>query len=136
MYTKFNMINCYKLNCSEMDDTLKFLNYSGISYVTGFWKISPNVTFYSSNIYNQNEERKLPINLKVVTMCSSNLELPENNWKYFETFCNPFAVVTINCVVLCISMWHLDWFSKIGSHIFMHEGNYHAWYCMCVVICG
>ena len=70
----------------------------GASYVTEFWKISPNVTFYNSNIYNQNEERELPINLKVVTMCSSYLELPENNWKYFENFCNPFAVVTINCV--------------------------------------
>jgi len=31
-------------------------------YVTIFWKISPNVTFYNSNIYNQNEERQLPIN--------------------------------------------------------------------------
>ena len=39
-------------------------------YVTGFWKISLNVTFYNSNIYNQNEEWKLPINLKVVTICS------------------------------------------------------------------
>ena len=70
-------------------------------YVTGFWKISLNVTFYNSNIYNQNKEWELPINLKVVTMCSSHLELPENNWKYFEKFCNPFAVVTINCVFQC-----------------------------------
>ena len=73
-------------------------------FVTGFWKISLNVTFYNSNIYNQNEELELPINLKVVTMCSSHLELPKNNWKYFEKFCNPFVVVTINCVILCISM--------------------------------
>ena len=72
--------------------------------VTGFWKISPNVTFYNSNIYNQNEEWELPINLKVVTMCSSHLELPENNCKYFEKFCNLFAVVTINRVILCFSM--------------------------------
>ena len=72
--------------------------------MTGFWKISLNVTFYNSNIYHQNEEREPPINLKVVTMCSSHLELPENNWKYFETFGDPFAVVTINCVILCISM--------------------------------
>ena len=57
-------------------------------FVTGFWKISLNVTFYYSNIYHQNEEWELPINLKVVTMCSSHLELPENNWKYFEKFCN------------------------------------------------
>ena len=67
-------------------------------------EISLNVTFYNSTIYNQNEEWELPIILKVVTMCSSNLELPENNWIYFEKFCNPFAVVTINCVILCISM--------------------------------
>ena len=73
-------------------------------YVTGFWKISLNVTFYNSNIYNQNEEQELPINLKVVAMCSSHLELPENNWKYCENFCNSFAVVTMNCVILCISM--------------------------------
>jgi len=72
--------------------------------VTRFWKISLNVTFYNSNIYNQNEERDLPINLKVVTMCSSHLELPENNWKYSEKFCNPFAVVTIICVIPCISL--------------------------------
>ena len=65
-------------------------------YVTRFWKISLNVTFYNSNIYNQNEEQELPINLKVVTMCSSYFELPENNWKYFKKFCNPFALVTIN----------------------------------------
>ena len=71
------------------------------SFVTGFWKISPNVTFYNSNIHNQNEERELPINLKVVTMCSSHLKLAENNWKYFEKYCNPFAMVTINCVFQC-----------------------------------
>ena len=53
--------------------------------VTGFWKISLNVTFYYSNIYNQNEEQELPINLKVVTMCSSYLKLPENNWKYLTS---------------------------------------------------
>ena len=73
-------------------------------FVTGFWKIGLNVTFYYSNIYNQNKEWELPITLKVATMCSSHLELPENNWKYFEKLCNPFAVVTINCVILCISM--------------------------------
>ena len=72
--------------------------------VTGFWKISPNVTFYNSNIYNQNEERELPINLKAVTMSSSHFELLENNWKYFKKLCNPSAVATINCVLLCISM--------------------------------
>ena len=53
-------------------------------YVTRFWKISPNVTFYNSNIYNQNEKWEPPINLTVVTICSSHLELPENNWKYFN----------------------------------------------------
>ena len=54
------------------------------TYVIGFWKISLNVTFCNSNIYNQNEEWEFPINLKVVIMCSSQLELPENNWKYFD----------------------------------------------------
>ena len=82
----------------------KIYLFSCTLFVTGFWKISPNVTFYNSNIYNQNEERELPINLKVITMCSSHLELPENNWKYFKKFCNPFAVVTRNCVIPCISM--------------------------------
>jgi len=77
---------------------------TGFKYVTEFWKISLNVTFYNSNIYIQNQEWELPINLKVVTMCSSHLELPETNWKYFKKFCNSFAVVTINCVILCISM--------------------------------
>ena len=72
-----------------------------VTYVTRFWKISLNVTFYSSNIYNQNEVWELPSNLKVVKMCNSHLELPKNNWKYFETFCNPFAVVKINCVIQC-----------------------------------
>ena len=52
-----------------------------------FLEISLNVTFCNSNIYNQNEEWQLPINLKVVTICSSHLELPENNWKYFERCC-------------------------------------------------
>ena len=61
-----------------------------LQYVTRFWKISPNVTFYNSIIYNQTEERQLPINFKVVTMCISHFELPENNWKYFKKFCNPF----------------------------------------------
>ena len=53
-------------------------------------EISLNVTFYNSNIYNQAKEWELPINLKVVTMCSSHLELTENNWKYmyFEKFYN------------------------------------------------
>ena len=70
-------------------------------FVTGFWKISLNVTFYNSNIYHQNEEWELSINLKVVTMCSSYLKLPENNWKYFEKSCNAFAVVKINCIFQC-----------------------------------
>ena len=103
--------------------------------MTRFWKISPNATFYNWNIYNKNEEWEHPINLKVVTICSSHLELPENNWKYFEKFRNPFAVVTINCVILCILMW---WFSKIESpkpsqpflglplwfHNFNHTGHF------------
>ena len=69
--------------------------------VTGFWKISPNATFYNSNVYIQNKKWELPINLTVVTICSSHLELPESNRKYFKKLCNPFAVVTINCVIQC-----------------------------------
>ena len=60
--------------------------------------------FTTQIIYNQNEEWELPINLTVITICSSNLELPEKYWKYFKKLCNPFAVVTINCVILRISM--------------------------------
>ena len=74
------------------------------TYVTGFWKISLNVTFYNSNISNQNKEHELPINLKVVTMCSSHLELPGNNWKYLKSFVILFAVVTISSVILYISL--------------------------------
>ena len=35
----------------------------------------------------------------MVTIFSFHLELPENSWKYFYKFCNPFDVVTINCVM-------------------------------------
>ena len=52
------------------------------TYVTGFWKISPNVTFYISNIYSQNKEWGLPITSKVVKICSSHLELPKSYWKH------------------------------------------------------
>ena len=55
--------------------------------MTGFWKISPNVTFYNSNIYIQNEKWELPINLIVVTICISQLELPENNFKSSIILC-------------------------------------------------
>ena len=88
-----NLINyLFSLDCFLMLGT----------YLIRFWKISPNVTFYIKNIYNQNEEH--PINLKVVTICSYHLELLENNWKYFEKFCNPFAEVTINCVILNVTL--------------------------------
>ena len=40
--------------------------------------------------------------------CSFHLELLENNLKYFEKYCNPFAVVTINCVILCIFVFQCD----------------------------
>ena len=82
-------------------------------YVTGFWKISLNVTFYNSNIYSQNEERELPINLKVVTMCSSHFESPENNWKCFKKFCNPF---TINCVFYVFQCDSKTDFPKLGHN--------------------
>ena len=52
--------------------------------MTGYRKISLNVTFYNSYIYNQNEERELPIYSTAVTICGSHLELPENNWKYLK----------------------------------------------------
>ena len=68
-----------------MDGALHTYACIQITCVTGFWKISLNVTFYNSNIYSQNKEWELLINLKVVKMCSSHLELPENNWKYFKS---------------------------------------------------
>ena len=46
-------------------------------YVTRFWKISLNVTFNNSNIYDQIEEKGHSNNFAVVTICSSNLELPK-----------------------------------------------------------
>jgi len=47
-------------------------------YVTGFWKISPNVTFYTSNIHNHNEEKGHPINFTVIAIvqCISHQKLP------------------------------------------------------------
>ena len=45
--------------------------------VTGFLKISLNVTFYILNIYNQNKEWELAITLTVFKIGSSSLELPK-----------------------------------------------------------
>ena len=53
--------------------------------VTGFRKISPNVTFQASNIYKHNEEWELPITFIIIKICSSHLQLPEVNVKYFKT---------------------------------------------------
>ena len=92
--------------------------------VTGFWKISLNVTFCNSNICSQNEEQELPINLKVVTMCSSYFELPENNWKYFEKFCNPFALVTINWAIYVFQCVIRTDFPKSG-HNWRNLPNFH-----------
>ena len=61
--------------------------------VTGFWKISPNVTFHASNIYNLTEEWKLPMTPRVVTICSSHLKLPEIKVKYFETSVTPLLML-------------------------------------------
>jgi len=58
----------------EFDRVLSQQSISGkivsFIYVTRFWKISPNVTFYNSNIYHQNEEWQLPINSTVIEICS------------------------------------------------------------------
>ena len=43
-------------------------------FVTGFWKISSNVTFYNSNIYIQNEKWDLPIDLIVVIVPTLNYQ--------------------------------------------------------------
>ena len=61
-------------------------------YVTGFWKISPNVTFHSSNIYNQNEKWELQITFTVATIFSSHLKLLELSVKYFEILVTPLLV--------------------------------------------
>ena len=75
---------CWSITCVLIQCVCYTTAYRDYTYVTGFWKISPNVTFYNSYIYNQNEEWELPINLTVVTICGSHLELPENNWKYLK----------------------------------------------------
>ena len=36
----------------------------------GVYVADPNITFYNSNIYNQNEEWKLTIFFTVITVCS------------------------------------------------------------------
>ena len=82
-----------------------------------FGKLVLNVTFNNSNIYDQIEEKGHPNNFAVVTICSSNLELPKNCMEYFESSFTPSLMDTLNCVILRISMWHWDWFSKIGSQI-------------------
>ena len=44
------------LCCSRLHSCYMLFCLVQSSYMTGFWKISLNVTFYNSNIYNQNEE--------------------------------------------------------------------------------
>jgi len=63
-----------------------------ITFVTGFWKISPKVIFHASNIYNQNEEWELPITFTVAKICSSHLKLPEKNVKYYEACVTPLLI--------------------------------------------
>jgi len=62
-------------NISAYSCILSF-QFHNASFVTGFWKISPIVTFHDSNIYNQSEEWELPINFSVILICSSHFELP------------------------------------------------------------
>ena len=63
--------------------------------------------------------------LKVVTMCSSHFELPEDNWKYFKKFCNPSAVVTINYVTLCISVTlRLIFQNRVTFCLYLKHINY------------
>ena len=49
-------------------------------------KTQSSVTFYNSNICNQNKEWQLSINLKVVTICCLCFYLPEYNVKHLENF--------------------------------------------------
>ena len=56
----------------------------------------------------------------MVTICISHLELPENNWKYFEKFCNPFAVVTIYCM-------HTMYFNVTLRLIFQNRVTFVLW---------
>ena len=72
-------------------------------YVTRFWKISPNVIFYNSNIYHHNEEWQLPIKSTVVIQFVVHAF---NYQKIMWKFCNPFSYATTNGVILCISLWH------------------------------
>jgi len=95
--TRGHNLKLYKLRTSSRVRssffTMRAINYwNNLSYtvinapsvnMTGFWKISPNVTFCISNIYNQNKEWELSITSTVVKICSSHLELPKNHWKYY-----------------------------------------------------
>ena len=54
----------------------KVLNIQS-TYVTRFWKISPNVTFDNSNIYSKNKEKELSINIEMITIYSLYFELPK-----------------------------------------------------------
>jgi len=63
-----------------------------LTYVTGFWRISANVTFHSSNIYNQNEKWELQITFTVATIFSFYLKLLGINVKYFEILVIPLLM--------------------------------------------
>ena len=88
--------------------------------MTEFLKISLNVTFDISNIYNHNEGWGHLNYFSVITIDTSHLELPEIKWNTLENPVHLFAKNTLNCVIICISMWHKDWFSKIRSHMIFH----------------
>ena len=71
---------------------LQLYNVAEKQFVTRFWKISLNVSFHASNIYDQNEEWEPPITLTVAKVCSLHLKLSEINVKYFETFVTPLLM--------------------------------------------
>jgi len=70
---RVGICNYGKNKAAKLKKVQGFFRVPHIIYVTGFWKISPNVTFYCSNIYHQNKEWELPINSTVVAIFSSCL---------------------------------------------------------------
>ena len=80
----FSTLLDYRINMQLLSIHSISINSHKLAFVTGYWKISPNVTFYNSNIITKIGKWQLPINSTVAEICSSCLQLPGNKLKYFE----------------------------------------------------
>ena len=67
-----------QFNFSNLSWTKNVISICMEPYVTGFWKISPNVTFCNY------EDLELSITFTMIAIHSSYLTLPEFTEKYFE----------------------------------------------------